>query len=305
MDTLYQFTIFANLALMAMIVAIYVLASSFHGSASRLAAEEEEDYLSKRKEKLDRIVNELTAKLDEKTSSPINLGDIRSRLEFGRKELSEIDKSINRARRKGTALSVNKMVVVPFILLLVSVATSAIAILTAGDTPSIVWSLPGVDTPILMWGIALLFTFTSLIWIYNKLRIIDTYAKERNPWLPPSRLAPPVMRAENFVVSDNVTESEPYDLHSDIEDVLASLSDRESRLIRMIFGIGEQQVEKVNEIARRLEISPSTVRRSTAIAIRKSRHPSRSRRLKKYLDDIPIEGTLSGEQRFLRGIFGE
>ena len=63
METLYGYTILANLALLAIIVAIFVFAVTIYKGASELCIKENQDYSKKRKNLLDQKKKELVKKL--------------------------------------------------------------------------------------------------------------------------------------------------------------------------------------------------------------------------------------------------
>ena len=68
-----------------------------------------------------------------------------------------------------------------------------------------------------------------------------------------------------------------------IREVLASLTQLEGKVLRMRFGIGEKTDYSPEEISGDLEVPLGRVRQIKAQALRKMRHPTRSRRLKEYL----------------------
>ena len=66
--------------------------------------------------------------------------------------------------------------------------------------------------------------------------------------------------------------------------VLATLSPREERVLKMRFGIGEQSNHTLEEVGQDFEVTRERIRQIEAKALRKLRHPSRSRKLKDYLE---------------------
>lgn len=94
------------------------------------------------------------------------------------------------------------------------------------------------------------------------------------------------------------------DIRKDIEYTLASLTPKDARVLQLFFGIGKHERLTLEQIAKEYAVKPETVRKWLAIALRKCRHPSRSRRLKDYLDYIPETGELSGEELLIEAIFG-
>jgi RNA polymerase primary sigma factor len=70
----------------------------------------------------------------------------------------------------------------------------------------------------------------------------------------------------------------------EVEKALATLSDREAEIIRLRFGIGTGYPRTLEELGRIFSVTRERVRQIEAKAIRKLRHPSRSRLLREYLD---------------------
>jgi len=72
-------------------------------------------------------------------------------------------------------------------------------------------------------------------------------------------------------------------LREDIGTVLGELTDRERQITECLFGFGLPGSMTINETAKFLHLSPTTIRRGGAKALRKMRHPQYSRRLRDYL----------------------
>ena len=74
----------------------------------------------------------------------------------------------------------------------------------------------------------------------------------------------------------------------DLEDltrrVLSTLTPREEKVLRMRFGIGEQLDHTLEEVGEDFDVTRERIRQIEAKALRKLRHPSRSRSLKDYLE---------------------
>jgi RNA polymerase primary sigma factor len=70
----------------------------------------------------------------------------------------------------------------------------------------------------------------------------------------------------------------------EVEKALVTLSDREAEIIRLRFGIGTGYPRTLEELGRIFNVTRERVRQIEAKAIRKLRHPSRSRLLREYLD---------------------
>ncbi len=67
--------------------------------------------------------------------------------------------------------------------------------------------------------------------------------------------------------------------------VLATLTPREEKVLRMRFGIGEKSDHTLEEVGQDFEVTRERIRQIEAKALRKLRHPSRSERLRSFLDN--------------------
>ncbi len=67
--------------------------------------------------------------------------------------------------------------------------------------------------------------------------------------------------------------------------LLASLTPREDRVLRMLYGIGMDTNHTAEEIGREFALPPGRVRWIETKALRKLKHPSRSRKLRSSLDN--------------------
>ncbi|MEI6704518.1 MAG: RNA polymerase sigma factor RpoD, partial [Deltaproteobacteria bacterium] len=66
--------------------------------------------------------------------------------------------------------------------------------------------------------------------------------------------------------------------------VLATLTPREEKVLRMRFGIGEKSDHTLEEVGQDFEVTRERIRQIEAKALRKLRHPSRSKKLKSFVD---------------------
>jgi RNA polymerase primary sigma factor len=73
-------------------------------------------------------------------------------------------------------------------------------------------------------------------------------------------------------------------LKSEMEDVLTSLTDREKKVLQLRFGIGDGYPRTLEEVGSIFRVTRERVRQIEAKALRKLRHPTRSRRLRNFLD---------------------
>jgi RNA polymerase primary sigma factor len=73
-------------------------------------------------------------------------------------------------------------------------------------------------------------------------------------------------------------------LKEQLESVLATLTEREKRVIKFRFGIGDGLPRTLEEVGSVFKVTRERVRQIEAKALRKLRHPTRSRRLKNFMD---------------------
>ena len=73
-------------------------------------------------------------------------------------------------------------------------------------------------------------------------------------------------------------------LREEVEDVLASLTGRERRVLQLRFGLDDGRGRTLEEVGKEFGVTRERVRQIEAKALRKLRHPSRSKRLKDFLE---------------------
>ena len=144
-------------------------------------------------------------------------------------------------------------------------------------------------------------------------RLVQEYGREptseeigRGMDLPPERvreilkvaqepvsLETPIGEEEDSHLGDFVPDLEtlaPADaasqqlLKETVEDVLSSLTLRERRVLQLRFGLEDGRSRTLEEVGREFGVTRERIRQIEAKALRKLRHPSRSRRLRDYLD---------------------
>jgi RNA polymerase primary sigma factor len=74
------------------------------------------------------------------------------------------------------------------------------------------------------------------------------------------------------------------DLADQVKKVLGTLTPREERVLRMRFGIGERSDHTLEEVGQDFEVTRERIRQIEAKALRKLRHPSRSKRLRTFME---------------------
>ena len=73
-------------------------------------------------------------------------------------------------------------------------------------------------------------------------------------------------------------------LREQVQEVLNSLTERESRVLKLRFGLEDGRTRTLEEVGREFGVTRERIRQIEAKAIRKLRHPSRSKRLRDYLE---------------------
>ena len=74
-------------------------------------------------------------------------------------------------------------------------------------------------------------------------------------------------------------------LHEQLMDVLSTLTEREQKVLRLRFGLDDGRPRTLEEVGRQFNVTRERIRQIEAKALRKLRHPSRSKILKDYLDE--------------------
>jgi RNA polymerase primary sigma factor len=121
----------------------------------------------------------------------------------------------------------------------------------------------------------------------EKVRKVMKIAKE------PISLETPIGDEEDSHLGDFIKDENaiiPVDaaIHSNLREtttrVLASLTPREERVLRMRFGIGMNTDHTLEEVGQQFSVTRERIRQIEAKALRKLKHPSRSRKLRSFLD---------------------
>lgn len=73
-------------------------------------------------------------------------------------------------------------------------------------------------------------------------------------------------------------------LKEQLEDVLDTLTDREENVLRLRFGLDDGRTRTLEEVGKVFGVTRERIRQIEAKALRKLRHPSRSKRLKDFLE---------------------
>ena len=93
----------------------------------------------------------------------------------------------------------------------------------------------------------------------------------------------------DFIQDDNVevpADAATYTLlHEQLMEVLSTLTEREQKVLRLRFGLDDGRPRTLEEVGRQFNVTRERIRQIEAKALRKLRHPSRSKVLKDYLDE--------------------
>jgi RNA polymerase primary sigma factor len=73
-------------------------------------------------------------------------------------------------------------------------------------------------------------------------------------------------------------------LKEQVEDVLGGLTERERKVLQLRFGLDDGRSRTLEEVGKEFKVTRERIRQIEAKALRKLRHPSRSKKLKDYLD---------------------
>ena len=90
---------------------------------------------------------------------------------------------------------------------------------------------------------------------------------------------------EDTTISSPVDTTTSEGLQNATRDVLAGLTAREAKVLRMRFGIDMNTDHTLEEVGKQFDVTRERIRQIEAKALRKLRHPSRSEPLKTFLDD--------------------
>jgi RNA polymerase primary sigma factor len=122
----------------------------------------------------------------------------------------------------------------------------------------------------------------------EKVRKVLKIAKE------PISLETPIGEEEDSHLGDFIEDKKitspgdaviSHNLGEQTRRVLTTLNPREEKVLRMRFGIGEKSDHTLEEVGRDFSVTRERIRQIEAKALRKLRHPSRSRRLKSFIEN--------------------
>ena len=109
----------------------------------------------------------------------------------------------------------------------------------------------------------------------------------------PVSLETPIGEEEDSHLGDFIPDDEvqaPSDvatftlLREQLSNVLHTLTDREQKVLRLRFGLDDGRARTLEEVGKEFDVTRERIRQIEAKALRKLRHPSRSKKLKDYLE---------------------
>ena len=121
----------------------------------------------------------------------------------------------------------------------------------------------------------------------DKVREIMRVAQE------PVSLETPIGEEEDSHLGDFIPDDDapaPADaashtlLKEQLEEVLSTLTEREAKVLRLRFGLEDGRPRTLEEVGKEFDVTRERIRQIEAKALRKLRHPSRSKKLKDFLD---------------------
>ena len=121
----------------------------------------------------------------------------------------------------------------------------------------------------------------------SKVREIMKIAQE------PVSLETPIGEEEDSHLGDFIEDKEmmiPADaaaftlLKEQLLEVLGTLTDREQKVLRLRFGLDDGRARTLEEVGKEFNVTRERIRQIEAKALRKLRHPSRSKKLRDYLE---------------------
>jgi RNA polymerase primary sigma factor len=90
---------------------------------------------------------------------------------------------------------------------------------------------------------------------------------------------------EDATIDSPVDSATGSGLHEATKDVLAGLTAREAKVLRMRFGIDMNTDHTLEEVGKQFDVTRERIRQIEAKALRKLRHPTRSDHLRSFLDE--------------------
>ena len=109
----------------------------------------------------------------------------------------------------------------------------------------------------------------------------------------PVSLKPPIGEEDDSHLGDFIQDYDspaPQDaaaytlLREQLEEVMKTLTPREAKVLKLRFGLEDGKSRTLEEVGKEFQVTRERIRQIEAKALRKLRHPSRSKKLRDYLD---------------------
>lgn len=187
MTTIFQIIIITSLTFVAIMIALFVFASSIYKGAIKIAADEEQEALNNRREFLEKRRKEIVKELKEAGGDEFAAKLKESLTDLGVKT-KQINQSISKSRDKVKRLNLKSMVVVPGFFLVLSLTGAGIAAMLSGGWQASAW---GASVVALIAGVVFIYRnlqaiekFSSIIDVSVLMeQALDAHAKKTNPKL--------------------------------------------------------------------------------------------------------------------------
>lgn len=163
MTTVYQIIVITSLTFMAIMVALFVFASSIYKGAIKIAADEEQEALKNRRKYLEERKREIVEELEKAGGDEFAHKLKESLTDFDAKT-KQINQSILKSRDRIKKLNLKNMVVVPGLFLGLSITGAGIAAVLSGGWEVSVWSASAVAL------------ITGVVLIYRNLKAIEKFS---------------------------------------------------------------------------------------------------------------------------------
>ena len=90
---------------------------------------------------------------------------------------------------------------------------------------------------------------------------------------------------EDEVIENPVDYTTRVVLREQLDEVLDTLTDREENVLRLRFGLDDGKMRTLEDVGKVFNVTRERIRQIEAKALRKLRHPSRSKQLKDFIED--------------------
>ena len=105
---------------------------------------------------------------------------------------------------------------------------------------------------------------------------------------------------EDEVIENPVDYTTRVVLREQLDEVLDTLTDREENVLRLRFGLDDGKMRTLEDVGKVFNVTRERIRQIEAKALRKLRHPSRSKPLRDFIEDLKGPGDLFNPSRKIR-----